>query len=58
MRAKKIQFDIPQQSLDKSLNALSNHTKTLVLFPYDLVEKRQGNAIKGQLTLVQAIDQL
>ena len=29
-----------------------------MLFPYDLVEKRQGNAVKGQLTLVQAIDQL
>ena len=54
----KFQFDIPQQSLAKSLNALSDHTKTLVLFPYDLVEKRQGNAVKGQLTLVQAIDQL
>jgi hypothetical protein len=54
----KFQFDIPQQSLAKSLNALSNHTKTLVLFPYDLVEKRQGNAVKGQFTLVQAIDQL
>lgn len=52
------QFDIPQQSLAKSLNELSNHTKTLVLFPYDLVEKRQGNAVKGQYTLVQAIDQL
>ena len=55
---KKYQFDIPQQSLAKSLNELSDHTKTLVLFPYDLVEKRQGNAVKGQFTLVQAIDQL
>jgi len=52
------QFDIPQQSLAKSLNELSDHTKTLVLFPYDLVEKRQGNAVKGKYTLVQAIDQL
>jgi iron complex outermembrane receptor protein len=55
---KKYQFDIPQQSLAKSLNELSDHTKTLVLFPYDLVEKRQGNAVKGHYTLVQAIDQL
>ena len=38
---KKYQFDIPQQSLAKSLNELSDHTKTLVLFPYDLVEKRK-----------------
>jgi iron complex outermembrane receptor protein len=55
---KKYQFDIPQQSLAKSLNELSNHTKTLVLFPYDLVEKRQGNTVRGHYTLVQAIDQL
>jgi iron complex outermembrane receptor protein len=52
------QFDIPQQSLAKSLNELSDHTKTLVLFPYDIVEKRQGSAVKGQYTLIQAIDQL
>jgi iron complex outermembrane receptor protein len=51
-------FDIPQQSLAKSLNELSDHTKTLVLFPYDLVERRQGNAIRGHYTLVQAIDLL
>jgi len=49
---KMYQFDIPQQSLAKSLNELSDHTKTLVLFPYDLVEKRQGNKVKGQYTLV------
>ncbi|WP_293751813.1 TonB-dependent receptor [uncultured Paraglaciecola sp.] len=52
------QFDIPQQPLAKSLNALSDHTKTLVLFPYDLVDNRQGNIVKGQYTLVQAIDRL
>ena len=46
------QFDIPQQSLAKSLNELSDHTKTLVLFPYDLIDERQGHAVKGHYTLV------
>lgn len=50
--------DIPQQSLSKSLNELSNQTSTLVLFPYDLVEKHQGNAVEGQFTLPQIIDKL
>ena len=55
---KMYQFDIPKQSLTKSLNELSDHTETLVLFPYDLVEKHQGSAVKGQFTLIQAIDKL
>ena len=32
-------FNIPAQSLNDSLNELSSKTKTLVLFPYDLVDK-------------------
>ena len=55
---KMYQFDIPKQSLTKSLNELSDLTETLVLFPYDLVEKYQGSAVKGQFTLIQAIDKL
>ena len=46
------EIDIPKQSLAKSLNELSNQTETLVLFPFDLVEKREGSAVKGQYTLV------
>jgi iron complex outermembrane receptor protein len=52
------QFTLPVQSLATSLNALSNQTQTLVLFPYDLVENRKGNAVTGQYTLGQAIDLL
>jgi len=52
------QFNIPVQPLAKSLSELSNQTQTLVLFPYELVEKHKGNAIKGQFTLLQAIDEL
>lgn len=51
-------FNIPVQPLVKSLNELSNQTETLVLFPYELVEKRKGNAINGQFTLAQAIEEL
>ncbi len=50
------QFNIPMQPLAKSLSELSNQTQTLVLFPYELVEKHRGNAIEGQFTLLQAID--
>ena len=49
-------FALPVQPLATSLNELSNQTKTLVLFPYDLVENRKGNAVNGQYTLGQAIE--
>ncbi|MFT5760827.1 MAG: iron complex outermembrane receptor protein [Alteromonadaceae bacterium] len=52
------QFNIPVQPIGKSLSELSNQTQTLVLFPYELVEKHKGNAIKGQFTLLQAIEKL
>jgi len=55
---KRYDFDIPAQSLSISLNELSNQTKTLVLFPYDLVDKQQGHAVKGRFTLEEAIDVL
>ena len=50
--------DIPAQPLIESLHALSTQTETLFLFPYRLVEQRQGNAVKGQLTTQQALDRL
>ncbi|GAC17836.1 TonB-dependent receptor [Paraglaciecola arctica] len=53
---KKYPFALPVQSLATSLNALSNQTQTLVLFPYDLVENRKGNAVNGQYTLAEAIN--
>ena len=51
-------FDIPAQELSKSLHELSNQTEVLFLFPYGLVEQRQGNAVKGQMTLAQALKRL
>ena len=51
-------FDIPEQSLIKSLHEVSNKTETLILFPYSLVEQRRGNAVKGQFTVTQAVARL
>lgn len=52
------EINIPKQSLATSLNELSNQTQTLVLFPFELVENQQGNAVKGQFTINVAIDKL
>ena len=51
-------FDIPEQSLIKSLHEVSNKTETLILFPYNLVEQRRGNVVKGRLTVTQALERL
>jgi len=51
-------FDIPKQSLAKSLNVLSTQSRTPILFPYELVELREGNAVKGKFTLNTAIAML
>lgn len=51
-------FDIPKQPLAKSLNALSTQSRTPILFPYELVELREGNAVKGNYTLQAAIERL
>lgn len=52
------EIDISKQPLATSLNELSNQTRILVLFPFDLVENQQGNAVKGQYTLDVAIEKL
>lgn len=55
---KTFQFDLPAQPLAQSLTAVSNQTETLVLFPFDLVEHRQANAINGRYTIQAAFYQL
>jgi iron complex outermembrane receptor protein len=57
-QAKMFYFDIPQQSLIKSLHAITNQTETLILFPYSLVERRQGNAVRGRLSTQDALKRL
>jgi iron complex outermembrane receptor protein len=51
-------FDIPSQSLSKSLGKVSELTERYFLFPYDLLEKKVGNPIKGWYTAQKALDVL
>lgn len=51
----KYQFNIPVQSLSLSLNKLSDIAKISFLFPYDLVEKKEGNSVQGRYTTQQAL---
>jgi len=51
-------FDIRVQSLGQSLGELSEITKRSFLFPYDLVDKKEGNPVRGQFTAQQALDLL
>lgn len=51
-------FNIPSQSLSESLNSLSDIARISFLFPYDLVENKQGNSIRGQYTVQQALNLL
>ena len=55
---KKYFFDIPSQSLSKSLGTVSELTERYFLFPYDLLEKKEGNSINGWYTAQQALDLL
>jgi len=55
---KAYQFDIPAQSLVKSLGALSQTTELLFLFPYDLVETKESKPLYGFYTAQKALDLL
>ena len=48
-------FELPQQSLAKSLNHLSDISETSFLFPYDLVDKKIAKPLRGRFTLAQAL---
>lgn len=51
-------FNIESQSLTQSLNELSNQTDSLILFSYDLVEKRNASTVVGYFTVHQALEQM
>ncbi len=51
-------FDIPAQSLVESLGDISQTTKRLFLFPYDLVETKESKHLSGLFTAQQALDLL
>lgn len=52
------ELDIPAQTVAQALEALAKQTDALTLFPYDLAEKRQSNAVVGRFTLPEALDLL
>ncbi len=55
---KKYNFNIPVQTLSTSLNKLSDIAKISFLFPYDLVESKEGNSVQGNYTVSQALSVL
>ncbi|GAA6173711.1 TonB-dependent receptor [Colwellia sp. KU-HH00111] len=52
------EFNIPVQSLGKSLNKISDIAKISFLFPYDLVENKTGNSVQGKYSVQQALTML
>jgi len=54
----KYEFNIPVQPLNKSLNTLSDVSKISFLFPYDLIENKQGNSVQGYYNVQQALNLL
>lgn len=49
------EFNIPELPLSTSLNKLSDIAKISFLFPYDLVENKQGQSVQGRYTIQQAL---
>ena len=55
-QTKVYQLNLPEQSVAKALNSLSEQTDIQVLFPYEIVEAKKVNAVVGTYTLQQALD--
>jgi len=51
-------IDIPPLNAAEALNLLAEQTGAIMLFPYDLAEARQANAVLGRLTLMDALGEL
>ena len=51
-------IDIPSVNAAEALNHLAEQTGAIMLFPYDLAESRQANAVLGRFTLMQALSEL
>ena len=52
------EIDIPAGNAAEALNRLAEQTGAILLFPYDLAESRQTNAVTGHYTLIQALREL
>jgi outer membrane receptor protein involved in Fe transport len=51
-------IDIPSLNAAEALNHLAEQTGAIMLFPYDLAETRQANAVVGRYTLMDALSEL
>ena len=51
-------IDIPSLNAAEALNRLAEQTGAIMLFPYDLAETRQANALLGRFTLMDALSEL
>ena len=51
-------IDIPSLNAAEALNHLAEQTGAVMLFPYDLAETRQANALLGRYTLMDALSEL
>ena len=52
---KEYEFNIPAQSLNLSLNKLSDIAQVSFLFPYDLVKNKKGSSVKGRYSMQKAL---
>lgn len=51
-------IDIPSLNAAEALNRLAEQTGAIMLFPYDLAEARQANAVSGRYTLMAALSEM
>ena len=51
-------IDIPPMNAAEALNRLAKQTGAVMLFPYDLAESRQANAVSGRYSLSDALELL
>ena len=51
-------IDIPSLNAAEALNRLAEQTDAIMLFPYDLAETRQANAVLGRFALMDALSEL
>ena len=52
------EIEIPASNAAEALNRLAEQTGAILLFPYDLADSRQTNAVAGQYTLMKALSEL
>ena len=51
-------IDIPSLNAAEALNSLAEQTGAILLFPFDIAESRQANAVLGRFTLMDALSNL